>query len=222
MTASIAHEINQPLGAVVNNASACLRWLAAANQEEARQSAALIIADAHRASAIIGRIRAFVKKAPPQNAWVNINDTILEVLALARSAVHRHRVSLQTHLAEDVPLIVGDRIQVQQVLLNLLTNAIEAMSGTSGGPRELQVGSAKDALQGVRVTVRDSGPGLDPDSLDQLFTAFYTTKPQGMGMGLAISRSIIEAHGGRLWATANEGRGAVLQFTLPRGGERAS
>jgi two-component system sensor kinase FixL len=221
MTASIAHEINQPLGAVVNNASACLRWLAAANQEEARQSAALIIADAHRASAIIGRIRAFVKKAPPQNAWCNINDTILEVLALARSAVHRHRVSLQTHLAEDVPLIVGDRIQVQQVLLNLLTNAIEAMRGLSGGPRELQVGTGKDALQGVRVTVRDSGPGLDPDSLDQLFTAFYTTKPQGMGMGLAISRSIIEAHGGRLWATANAGRGAVFQFTLPRGGERA-
>jgi PAS domain S-box-containing protein len=221
MTSSIAHEVNQPLAAMVNNASACLRWLAAQNQEEARQSAALIIADAHRASDIIGRIRAFVKKAPPQKDWLNINEIVLEVITLARSEVQGNRVSLQTHLADDVPLIVGDRIQVQQVLLNLLTNAIEAMSGSSEGPRELQIGSATEAAQGVRVTVRDSGPGLDPESLAQLFTAFYTTKPHGMGMGLAISRSIIEAHGGRLWATANAGRGAVFQFTLPRGGERA-
>ncbi|HEY2920310.1 MAG TPA: PAS domain S-box protein [Candidatus Binatia bacterium] len=216
MTASIAHEVNQPLSAVVNNASACLRWLAASNQDEARQSAALIIADAQRASEIIGRIRAFVKKAPPQKAWLNINETILEVIALARSEVEGNRVSLQTQLSDDVPLIVGDRIQLQQVVLNLINNAIEAMSGAGEGARELQVGSAKDELQGVLVAVRDSGPGLDPESLNHIFTAFYTTKPQGMGMGLAISRSIIEAHGGRLWATANEGRGAVFQFTLPK------
>ena len=217
MTASIAHELNQPLGAVVNNASACLRWLSANNLEEARQSAALIIADGHRAGEIIGRIRAFVKKAPPQKAWLNINETILEVIALARSEVQRHRVSLQTQLSDEAPLIVGDRIQLQQVILNLIHNAIEAMSGVNEGPRELLVGSAKHESQGVLVAVRDSGPGLDPESLNHVFTAFYTTKPQGMGMGLAISRSIVEAHGGSLWATANDNRGATFQFTLPTG-----
>ena len=224
MTASIAHEINQPLAAVVNNASACLRWLAGPtpNLEEARQSAALIIADGHRAGEIISRIRALAKKAPPRKDRVNINETILEVIALARSEVHRNHASLQTQLSSDVPLILGDRIQLQQVILNLIINAIEAMSGISEGPRKLQVVTGKDELQGVVVTVRDSGPGLDPDILDHLFTAFYTTKPQGMGMGLAISRSIIEAHGGRLWATANKHRGATFQFTLPVDAERVS
>ena len=221
MTASIAHEINQPLAAVVNNASACLRWLAGQvpNLEEARQSAALIIADGHRAGEIISRIRALAKKAPPQKDWVNINETILEVIALARSEVQGNRVSLQTQLSDDVPLIVGDRIQLQQVILNLITNAIEAMSGVDERPRVVQVGSSKDESQGVRVAVRDSGPGLDPKSLDHLFTAFYTTKPQGMGMGLAISRSIIEAHGGRVWAVPNDGPGATFQFTLHVGGK---
>jgi PAS domain S-box-containing protein len=222
MTASIAHEINQPLGAVVNNASACLRWLAASNLEEARQSAALVVADGHRAGEIISRIRALVKKSPPRKDRLYINETILEVIALARSEVQRNRVALETQLADDMPLILGDRIQLQQVILNLIINAIEAMSGVDEGPRELQVGSAKDESQGVVVAVRDSGPGLDPKSLNHMFTAFFTTKPQGMGMGLAISRSIIEAHGGRLWATANEGRGAVFQFTLPHDGERVS
>jgi PAS domain S-box-containing protein len=218
LTSSIAHEVNQPLAAVVNNASACLRWLAgqAPNLEEARQSAALIIADGHRAGEIISRIRALARKAPPRRDWVNINETILEVIALARSEVHRNRVSTQTQLSSDVPLILGDRIQLQQVILNLIINAIEAMSEISEGPRELQVVTRKDESQGVLVTVRDSGPGLDPDSLGHLFTAFYTTKPQGMGMGLAISRSIIEAHGGRLWAVPNDGPGATFQFTLPK------
>jgi C4-dicarboxylate-specific signal transduction histidine kinase len=222
MTASIAHEINQPLSAVVNNASACLRWLAASNQEEARQSAALIIADGHRAGEIIGRIRALAAKSPPRKDWLDINETILEVIALARTEVQRNRASLETQLVDDVPLILGDRIQLQQVILNLIINAIEAMSGVGEGSRELLVSSEKNDSQGVLVAVRDSGPGLDPNSLDHLFTAFFTTKPQGMGMGLAISRSIIEAHGGRLWATANEGRGAVFQFTLPAAGERVS
>jgi C4-dicarboxylate-specific signal transduction histidine kinase len=224
MTASIAHEVNQPLGAVVNNASACLRWLAGQppNLEEARKSAALIIADSHRASEIIGRIRALAKKAPPRKDWLDINETILEVIALARSEAQGNRIALQTQLSDDLPLILGDRIQLQQVILNLIINAIEAMNGVAEGPRELKVGSGKDDSQGVRVAVRDSGPGLDLESLDHLFTAFYTTKPQGMGMGLAISRSIIEAHGGRLWATANEHRGATFQFTLPAGGERMS
>jgi PAS domain S-box-containing protein len=222
MTASIAHEINQPLSAVVNNASACLRWLTANNLEEARQSATLIIADGHRASEIINRIRVLAKKAPPRKDWLDINETVLEVIALASSEAQKNRVSLQTQLSSDLPLILGDRIQLQQVILNLIINAIEAMSAVSENPRELLIGSEKDESQGVLVAVRDSGPGLDPKSLDHLFTAFYTTKPQGMGMGLAISRSIIEAHGGRLWATANKDRGAAFQFTLPAGGERVS
>ena len=222
MSASIAHEINQPLGAVVNNASACLRWLAGQtpNLEEARKSAASIVRDGHRAGEIIGRIRALAKKAPPRKDWLDINEAILEVIALARSEAQNSRVSLQTQLSKEVPVIPGDRIQLQQVILNLIINAIESMSGTGDGPRELEVGSGKHEPRGVLVTVRDSGPGLDPQRLDHLFTAFFTTKPQGMGMGLAISRSIIEAHGGRLWATANEHRGATFQFTLPADGER--
>ena len=218
MTASISHEINQPLAAVVNNASACLRWLAASNLEEARQSAALVIADGHRAGEIIGRIRALAKKSPPRKDWLDINETILEVTALARSEVQRYRVSLQTRLADDVPLILGDRIQLQQVILNLVMNGIEAMSAVTDRSRELLIGSVQLESDKVLVAVQDSGIGLEPESLDHLFTAFFTTKPQGMGMGLAISRSIIEGHGGRLWATANESRGATFQFTLPTGG----
>ena len=235
LTASIAHEINQPLAAVVNNASACLRWLAAQNLEEARQSASLVIADGHRAGEIIGRIRALAKKAPPQKDWLDLNETIGEVIAMARNVVQRNRVLLQTQLADDLPLILGDRVQLQQVILNLLINAIEAMSGVGEGPRELWVSSEKvseipgeleekrlndKALAEAEFThvlaaVRDSGPGLDPKGLDRLFDAFYTTKPQGLGMGLAISHSIIEAHGGRLWAKANAPRGAIFQFALP-------
>jgi PAS domain S-box-containing protein len=251
LTASIAHEINQPLGAVVNNASACLRWLRANNLEEARQSASLVIAEGHRAGEIIGRIRALAKKAPPQKDWLDINETIGEVIAMARSAAQRNRISLQTGLANDLPLILGDRIQLQQVILNLLINAIEAMSELSEGPRELWVSSqrfTKMAALGSRalqtgeseedelaaralteaegtcvlIAVRNSGPALDPKGLDRLFDAFYTTKSQGLGMGLAISRSIIEAHGGRLWAKANVPRGAVFQFTLPFREERMS
>jgi len=222
LTASIAHEINQPLAAVVNNASACLRWLAAQNLEEARQSAARVIADGHRAGEIIGRIRALAKKAPPRKDWVDINDTILEVIALARSEVQRSGVALKTQLSDDVPHILADRIQLQQVMLNLIINAIEAMSGVRESPRELLVGSGKNEQQDVLVGVRDSGPGLDPKTVDHLFDAFYTTKPQGMGMGLAISRSIIESHGGRLWATANDNGGATFQFSLPTGGQKAS
>ena len=225
LTASIAHEINQPLAAVVNNASACLRGLAAQNLEEARQSAALVVADGHRAGEIVARIRALVKKAPLQKEWLDINETIHEVLALVRSQVQRNGIALETHLSAEVhsvPLVLADRIQLQQVLLNLMMNAIEAMNGGGDGPQKLLVRSGTDDSRRVLVAVRDSGPGLDPQSLERLFDAFYTTKPHGLGMGLAISRSIIEAHGGRLWATANEGRGATFQFTLPTGGERGS
>src|SRR5215813_2271999 len=225
MSASIAHEINQPLAAVVNNASACLRWLAAQNLEAARESATRVISDGHRAGEIIGRIRALTKKAPPQKDWLDINEIIREVIALAQSELQRNGVALETRLSEDVhylPLILADRIQLQQVILNLIMNAIEAMSGAGDGPRELLVRSGTAESQRVLVAVRDSGPGLDPKSLNRLFDAFYTTKPQGLGMGLAISRSIIDAHGGRLWAIANDDRGATFQFTLPTGGERTS
>jgi C4-dicarboxylate-specific signal transduction histidine kinase len=236
LAASIAHEVNQPLAAVVNNASACLRWLAARNLEEARQSASLVIADGHRAGEIVGRIRALAKRAPPQTDWLDLNETIGEVIAMVRGEVQRNSVSLRTELEHDLPLIRGDRIQLQQVMLNLLVNAIEAMSGMHAGQRELWIKSEKIAeIAGrgsegdpfpdrtlaesegshVLVAVRDSGPGLDPKGLDRLFDAFYTTKPQGLGMGLAISRSIIEAHGGRLWATATGSQGAVFKFALP-------
>jgi len=221
MSASIAHEINQPLTAVVNNATACLHWLAAQNLEEARQSAEFVIADGHRAGEIIGRIRALAEKAPARKDRVDVNATILEVVALARSEVHGNGVSLRTWLGAGLPLVLGDRIQLQQVILNLMMNAIEAMSGTRDGARELSIASRADASPAVLVTVADSGPGLSPGSLKRLFEAFYTTKPHGMGMGLAISRSIVEAHGGRLWATANEPRGAVFQFTLPIGDDKA-
>jgi PAS domain S-box-containing protein len=219
LTASIAHEITQPLGAVVNNASACVRWLAAQNLEEARRSAALVIEDGHRAAEIIRRIRALAQKAPPHKDWLDLNATIQDVLALARSAVQHHRVVVETHLAKEVPRILGDRVQLQQVLLNLIMNAIEAMSGIGAGPRALWVSSERGAATEVVIAVRDSGPGFDPQSLDRLFDAFYTTKPHGLGLGLAISRRIIEAHGGRLWATANTPHGAVLQFTVPIGSE---
>src|SRR6516165_7955862 len=235
LTASIAHEINQPLAAVVNNASACVRWLAAHNLEEARRSASLVISEGHRAGEIIDRIRALAKKAPTQKDWLDLNETIGEVIAMAGSEVRRNRISLQTQLANDLPLILGDRIELQQVILNLLVNAIEAMAGLDEGSRKLWVSSQKVAeIPGesdkdmftdkalaeaqwthALVAVRDSGPGLDPKGLDRLFNAFYTTKPKGLGMGLAISRSIIEAHGGRLWAKANASRGAVFQFALP-------
>ena len=223
MTASIAHEINQPLSAIVNNANACLRWLTADNIEEVRQSAERIRGDARRASEIINRIRSFAKKASPQKDWMDINHTICDVIALARSEVERNRVALETELSDAVqPLIFADRIQLQQVILNLIINAVEAMSEMSGGPRQLLIRTDTDESRGIVVAVHDSGPGLKPEDLHRLFTPFYTTKPQGMGMGLAICRAIIEAHGGRLWATANLDTGATFQFTLPTGGGRAA
>ena len=225
MTASIAHEINQPLGAIVNNANACLRWLAAGNIEEARQSAELIRADARRAGDIVNRIRSFVKKASPQKDWMDINHTIRDVIALARSELQRNGIALETRFSDNVhyvPLVFADRIQLQQVILNLIMNAVEAMSEMSDGPRQLLIRTGTDESRGIVVAVHDSGPGLKPEDLHRLFTPFYTTKPQGMGMGLAICRSIIEAHGGRLGATANLDRGATFQFTLPTGGGRAA
>jgi C4-dicarboxylate-specific signal transduction histidine kinase len=217
LAASIVHEINQPIAATVTNAHAALRWLGAQppNLGEVRQSLDDVIRDGNRAGDVIGRIRALIKKAPPQKDAMEINGAILEVITLTRGEVMRNGVSLQTRLAEGLPLIQGDRVQLQQVVLNLIINAVEAMSGVSEGSRELLIGTGKDASGGVLVAVQDSGPGLNPDSFDHLFDAFYTTKPNGMGMGLPICRSIVEAHGGRVWASRTAGRGATIQFTLP-------
>ncbi|MCA1442449.1 PAS domain S-box protein [Ensifer sp. IC4062] len=220
MSASIAHEVNQPLAAVVNSASACLHWLEAQRLQEARRSASRAIAEGRRASEIISRIRALANKAPPQKDWLDVNETIHEVIALARGEMQQNGVALETQLASDVPIILADRIQLQQVVLNLMMNAIEALNSVEKNTRELLVRSAREKSEHVVISVQDSGPGFDPSRLDLLFDAFYTTKPQGLGMGLAISRSLIEAHGGRLWATANAPRGAVFQFMLPINSER--
>ena len=221
LTASIAHELNQPLGAIVNNASASLRWLAAHNLDEARRSVELAIEDVHRAGEIIRRIRSFAVKAPPQKESIDMNETIREVVALARNEAQNHGISIQTQFGKGLPRVFGDRIQLQQVILNLVMNAIEAMTEAGGSSRELLIASRKDESSGVCISVRDCGPGLEPETLNQIFSPFYSTKPQGMGMGLAICRSITEAHGGRLWVNANEDRGATFQFTLPPGEEVA-
>jgi PAS domain S-box-containing protein len=221
LTASIAHEINQPLSAIVTNADAGLRWLGAdsPNLKETSQAIRRIIRDGKRASAVVSRMRALFKKAPTAKEPLEINEAIQDILALTQNEVHRSRVSLRTKLANDLPLIVGDRIQLQQVILNLLINAVQAVSELPEGPREVDLTSEEVAASPeqteVLITVRDSGPGLDPQHLDRLFDAFYTTKSHGLGVGLAISRSIIEAHGGQLWARPNAPRGAVFQFTLP-------
>jgi PAS domain S-box-containing protein len=219
LTASIAHEISQPVAAVIANAGVSLRLLAKGppDVDKARECLELTLKDGVRAGEIVKRIRALVKKSPPRKDWVDVNKTILEVIELTRSEALRHHVSLKSRLSADLPLIWGDRIQLQQVILNLIINAIEAMSGLI--PADLVISSGKDGLDSVRVSVLDWGEGLMEGTPDRLFEAFYTTKPNGMGMGLAISRSIISDHGGRLWATPNAPRGAVFQFTLPRDSE---
>jgi C4-dicarboxylate-specific signal transduction histidine kinase len=217
LTASIAHEVNQPIAAVATSAAAGLSWLKAEppNLDEVRATLDYIAKDAQRAGDVMHRIRALARKAPLRMARFDVNEAVLDVIALTRNELVRHGVSLQTRLATGLPLIEGDRIQLQQVILNLILNAVEAMSGIDDGVREVRISTGREASNAVLVTVCDFGPGLDPQNVDHLFKAFYTTKPAGLGMGLAICRSIIQAHGGRLWATANEPRGAVFQFTLP-------
>ena len=224
LTASIAHEVNQPIAAVVTNAQAALRWLnmQPSDPEEVRQALDRIVRNGRRAGDVIGRIRALVAKAATRNDQLDINEVMLEVIALTRSELRGSGTSLQTQLANRLPLILGDRIQLQQVMLNLIFNAVEAMSGSGDGSRELLIRTEQDGPAGVLVAVQDSGPGLKPESVDRLFDAFYTTKPDGMGMGLSICRSIIEAHGGRMWATANVPQGAVFLFNLPRQREPSS
>jgi C4-dicarboxylate-specific signal transduction histidine kinase len=224
LTASIAHEVNQPLAAIVTNGNATLRWLAGAtpNLYEARQAVERIIKDSYRASEVIARIRAFVKKRAPRNDLVDLNEVIIEAFALAQNQARQSHVNLKQQLHDDLPLVRGDRVQLQQVILNLIVNSLEAIAKSKDGVRELLVSSNQDEDENVIVAVRDSGEGVDPAKLESVFEAFFTTKPEGMGMGLAISRTIIEAHGGRLWATANSPRGAVFQFTLPTNAERTS
>jgi C4-dicarboxylate-specific signal transduction histidine kinase len=217
LAASIAHEVNQPLGAMVTNANACLQWLAKQppNLHEARQAAQGIVKDGHRASEVLQRIRALIKGSPSRKEPFNVNEMIVEALTLTRTEVERHNVLLQVLLPDDLPLVLGDRIQLQQVVLNLLVNAIEAMRECNGRQRNLQVSSRKNDTDTILITVRDTGPGLAAENLDRVFEPFHTTKAEGMGMGLAICRSIIMAHDGQLWAANVSPRGAVFQFTLP-------
>jgi len=217
LTASVAHEVSQPIAATVMNAQAALRWIGAQppNLNEVRQSLGQIVDNSKRAGDVIGRIRALIKKAPPQKEALEINEAILEVIALTRGEVVQNGIAVRTQLADGLPRIQADRVQLQQVILNLIVNAVQAMSGASDGTRELLIATSADASNGILVSLRDSGPGLDPASLERLFDAFYTTKSSGLGMGLSICRSIIEAHGGRIWASANEPRGAVFHLSLP-------
>jgi PAS domain S-box-containing protein len=217
LTASIAHEVKQPIGATVANAQAALRFLRAQvlDLDEMRDVLTDIVKDGKRAGDIIDRIRELIKKAQPRKELLNINEIIREVIELARGETMKNGISVQTDLAEGIQLLEGDRVQLQQVILNLLINAVEAMNAASEGARELLISTRKTEPDAVLVTVRDSGPGLAPATLDRLFDAFYTTKPGGLGLGLSICRSIIETHGGRLSAMANVPRGAIFEFSLP-------
>ena len=216
-TASIAHEVNQPIAAALTNAETALRWLARQppNLEKAKQSIDRIISDGKRAADIVSRICDFSKKAPVRKESLEINEAILEIMRLTDAAMSENGVLVKMQLSEGLPPILGDRVQLQQVILNLIMNAIEAMSEVSDGSRELLINTNEAESGNVLVAVSDSGPGLPPASLARIFEAFYTTKASGLGIGLSICRSIVEAHGGRLWATPNEPRGAIFCMMLP-------
>jgi PAS domain S-box-containing protein len=223
LTASIAHEISQPIAATVANARAGLNWLGARppNLEEVGQTLGWIISDGMRASEIISRIRALIKNAPPRKEELEINQLVGEVLTLTRSEMLKNGVTVRTQFAEGLPPVQADPVQLQQVVLNLIINAVEAMSHVREGTRELFISTGRSETNAVVISVRDSGPGLDPKSVNRVFEPFYTTKAEGMGMGLSICHTIIAAHGGKMWAGANEPRGAVFQFTLPLADETA-
>ena len=220
LTASLAHEITQPIAAARNNARAAMHFLNRhpPDLDEIREALTSIVDDSDRAGDIIDRIRDHIKKAPPRKSRFDLNKAIEEVIELARSAITTNGVSVRTRLTEALDPVEGDRVQLQQVILNLILNAVEGMSTVEAGPRELSIVTEQTQTGGILVSVQDSGPGIDPDHLDRVFQAFYTTKPSGVGMGLSISRSIIDAHGGRLWADTNASRGAVLRFSLPGAG----
>jgi signal transduction histidine kinase len=217
LASSIAHEVNQPLSGIVSNGSACLQWLAgdAPNVEEVREAIGDIVRDGKRAGEVIARIRALTKRAVTPREKLNLNETIRDVLALVGDEAKRKSVRIQAQFADDLAPISGDQVQLQQVLLNLVMNAMEAMSSVDDRARELVITTRNIDSEQVQVTVEDSGVGIDAQTIDKIFNSFYTTKPGGMGMGLSISRSILQAHGGQLWATANDGPGTSLHFTLP-------
>jgi C4-dicarboxylate-specific signal transduction histidine kinase len=216
LTASISHEVNQPIAAVVTNGQVCLRLLAleTPRPDDLRTTVERIVRDAHRASEVIQRIRALAKRSPPQMTALDLNDVIREATLLVQRDLLSHGVSLRTELASALPPVLGDRIQLQQVIINLLINGVEAMAPITDRPRDLLIQSQHEATE-VHVAVRDSGIGIDSEAAEQLFNAFFTTKPSGMGMGLSISRSIIRAHGGKLWASPNAEHGAAFQFSVP-------
>jgi signal transduction histidine kinase len=219
LTTSIAHEVSQPLAAMVASAGACARWLAAAPPAMAEARAALdnIVADGKRARDVISRIRALTKRQLPRTDNLDINRELLDVLALTDRELRSQGIVVRTELGSTLPPVAADRIQLQQVLLNLIVNAIDAMRGVTDRPRELTVISRQNGSDEALVEVRDSGTGLDSHDAERVFDAFYTTKAEGIGIGLSISRSIVEAHGGRLWAGPNEPHGAVFRFSLPLG-----
>jgi C4-dicarboxylate-specific signal transduction histidine kinase len=217
LAASIAHEVSQPLSAVVTNANACLRWLATTppNVLEARETVSNILRDGQRAGEVIRRIRALLKKAPPQPSEQHVNELLHEVMPLVRDALLKDDIDARLDLADNLPAVKGDRVQLQQVILNLVMNGIEAMHHITGSPRRLEISSRLLETGEVAVTVRDSGVGVEPATFEKLFEPFFTTKPSGMGMGLSVSRAIVESHGGRLWASRNEGPGASFHVALP-------
>ncbi|HYY58394.1 MAG TPA: PAS domain-containing protein, partial [Pyrinomonadaceae bacterium] len=217
LTASIAHEVNQPLSGIITNASTCLRMLAAdpPNIDGARETTRRTIRDGNRASEVITRLRALFSKREPTIESVDLNEATREVIALSLGELKGNRVILRSELADKLPLVAGDRVQLQQVILNLLRNASDAMSGVEDRPRQMLIRTEQDDTDRVRLSVKDSGVGFEPETVDRLFQAFYTTKTDGMGIGLSVSRSIIEAHNGRLWATSNEGPGATFSFSIP-------
>jgi len=220
LSASIAHEVNQPIAGVLINGNACLTWLARIKEKsveiaEVRDTLQRIIRDGNRAGEIVARIRALFKKTESARESLDLNETIREIVTLAGSEMNKQRVTLRLELPSDLPSVLGDRVQLQQVMLNLILNAIDAMAAVEGRARDLVIQTRSREEGGVLVTVRDSGPGLDPAARDRIFTAFHTTKAGGLGMGLSISRSIVENHSGRLWATGHDGPGASFHFTLP-------
>jgi len=224
LTASIAHEVNQPLAGVIANAAACLRWLDRGTPDlnAARRSVEWIIDDGNRASEVIRRIRALAKKTDLEKVPLDINDVVKEVVALVQREVTSQQVSLRMELAPTLSMTFGDRVQLQQVVINLIMNGVEAMKFITDRPRQLVIRSRQDEIQNVLISVADCGTGISAENADRLFTPFFTTKSSGMGMGLSICRSIIETHGGRLWATANVPFGAMFQFTLPVNADTAS
>ncbi len=224
LTASIAHEVNQPLAAITANAQACLRFLDREKPDvgEARDALRHIVMDGNRASDVIGRVRQLANKTDIQKAPLDINDVIEDVLLVFRHEAHSHGVSLQRNLASELPQVLGDRVQLQQVIMNLLMNGIQATSQVAGRPHELRIRSQQHQPGEILVAVVDSGAGIEPGHVDKLFNAFFTTKPNGMGIGLSICRSIVEQHGGRIWATRNPEAGSTFQFTLRAPGPMSS